>query len=128
MVSICIGFAGPVLYMFDPTDLRTLATFSLPPRTAEDLMLNPGLKIFQDFSAGGYFYLDNRDDVVTGTTSGHVYVIAETPGALGFKLLRDYPLGLRTNEEITSQLPDSHGLLWFTARQGRSTSSRARSV
>jgi hypothetical protein len=53
---------------------------------------------------------------VTGTTSGHIYVIGETV-APGFKLIRDYPLGLRKNEEITSQLPDSHGRLWFTARQ-----------
>jgi hypothetical protein len=116
VISICIGFSGPELYMFDPTTLATLATFSLPPRTAEDLMLNPGTKIFQDFSAGGYFYLDNQDRVVTGTTTGHIYVIAETAGP-GFTLVRDYPLGLRTNEEITSQLPDAHGLLWFTARQ-----------
>lgn len=117
VISICIGFTGPQLYMFDPTNLATLATFSLPPRTPEDLLLNPGTKIFQDFSAGGYFYLDSHDDVVTGTTNGHMYVIGETSGSPGFKLLRDYPLGLRANEEITSQIPDSHGLLWFTARQ-----------
>jgi hypothetical protein len=116
VISICIGFSGPTLFMFDPRTLAVLATFSLPRRTAEDLKLNPGTKIFQDFSAGGYFYLNNRDQVVTGTTNGHIYVIAETSGP-GFRLIRDYPLGLRQNEEITSQLPDSHGLLWFTARQ-----------
>lgn len=117
VISICIGASGPELYMFDPTNLATLATFSLPPRTSEDLMLNPGLEIFQDFSAGGYFYLDNHDDVVTGTTDGHIYVIGEAAGSPGFKLLHEYALPLRTNEEITSQIPDSHGLLWFTARQ-----------
>lgn len=116
VIAICIGVAGPVLYMFDPNTLATLATYQLPPRTAEDLKLNPGLKIFQDFSAGGYFYLNQYDQVVTGTTTGHIYVIGETAGEPGFQLLRDYPLGLRTDEEITSQLPDSHGLLWFTAR------------
>jgi hypothetical protein len=116
VISICIGTSGPKLYMFDPRTLATLATYSLPPRTAEDLELNPGTKIFQDFSAGGYFYLNNRDQVVTGTTTGHIYVIGET-ATPGFKLVHDYPLGLRSNEEITSQLPDSHGLLWFTARQ-----------
>ena len=116
VISICIGTSGPKLYMFDPRTLATLATYSLPGRTAEDVELNPGPKIFQDFSAGGYFYLNNRDQVVTGTTGGHIYVIGETAGP-GFKLIRDYPLGLRSNEEITSQLPNSHGLLWFTARQ-----------
>jgi hypothetical protein len=116
VITICIGTSGPKLYMFDPRTLATLATYSLPPRTAEDVKLNPGTKIFQDFSAGGYFYLNRRDQVVTGTTGGHIYVIGETAGS-GFKLIRDYPLRLRSNEEITSQLPDSHGRLWFTARQ-----------
>jgi hypothetical protein len=116
VITICIGTSGPKLYMFDPRTLATLAIYSLPPRTAEDVKLNPGAKIFQDFSAGGYFYLNHRDQVVTGTTGGHIYVIGETAGP-GFKLIRDYPLGLRSNEEITSQLPSSRGLLWFTARQ-----------
>jgi hypothetical protein len=119
VISICIGLSGPELYMFDPRTLATLATFSLPPRTAEDVMLNPGTKIFQDFSAGGYFYLDNRDEVVTSTTTQQIYVIGEAPGSPGFRLLHDYSLSgvLAPNEEITSQLPDSHGLEWFTARQ-----------
>jgi hypothetical protein len=115
VISICIATTGPTLYMFDPRTLATLATFSLPPRTPEDLLLNPN--IFQDFENGGYFYLDNRDEVVTGTTSRHIYVIGETGG--GFTLVHDYDLStiLTPNEEFTSQIPDSHGLLWFTARQ-----------
>ena len=117
VVSICIGLSGPKLYMFDPRTLATLATFNLPMRTAEDVKLNPGPKIFQDFSAGGYFYLNNQDQVVTGTTSQHIFVIGETNGP-GFKLVHDYSLTrfLHVDEEITSQLPDSNGLLWFTAR------------
>ncbi len=118
VVSICISFTGPTLYMFDPRTLATLATFALPPRTPEDVLLNPN--VFQNFSNGGYFYLDNRDEVVTGTTSRHIYVIAEAPGgAPGFTLAHDYDLSsvLSMNEEFTSQIPDSHGLLWFTARQ-----------
>jgi hypothetical protein len=115
ILAICIALSGPELFMFDPNDLATLATFSLPPRTAEDVLLNPD--IFQDFTAGGYFYLDNQDDVVTGTTNGHIYVIAENSGAPGFTLLHDYALPLNSDEEINSQLPDSNGLLWFTARR-----------
>lgn len=118
VISICISTSGATLYMFDPNTLATLATFALPPRTAEDVLLNPN--IFQDFENGGYFYLDNDDDVVTGTTTRHIYVIGEDPGgAPGFYLKHDYDLSsvLQTNEEFTSQLPDSNGLLWFTARQ-----------
>jgi hypothetical protein len=115
VITICIGLAGPQLYMLDPNTLATLATFALPPRTAEDLALNPD--IFQDFSGGGYFYLDNHDNVVTGTANRHIYVIAENSGAPGFRLTHDYPLGLKPDEEITSELPDARGLLWFTARR-----------
>ena len=111
LVSICIGVTGPQLYMFDPNTLATLATFALPPR--QSLSSNP----FQDYTGGGYFYLDNHDRVVTSTTTHHIYVIAET-AAPGFTLTRDYDLThvLSASENITSAQPDSRGLLWFVAR------------
>ncbi len=111
VVAICIGLSGPELYMFNPRTLATIATFSLPSRLMASS--NP----FQDFGAGGYFYLNDRDQVVTGTTTQQIYVIGET--ATGFALVRDYSLTrvLGPGEEITSQLPDSRGLLWFTARR-----------
>ena len=74
VVSVCVGVSGPQLYMFDPNTLATLATFSLPPRQSVPSNL------FQDYTGGGYFYLDNHDEVVTSTTTHHIYVIAETPG------------------------------------------------
>jgi hypothetical protein len=117
VVSICISNTGPELYMFDPNTLATLATFSLPPRSAEDIEQNPNF--FQDFSNGGYFYLDNKNEVVTATTTQHIYVIGEDAGgAPGFTLVHDYDLTpyLQSDELINSQLPDSNGLLWFTAR------------
>jgi hypothetical protein len=114
VVSVCVGVTGPQLYMFDAKTLDTLATFSLPPR--QDVPSN----IFQDFTGGGYFYLDSHDRVVTATTTKHVYVIAETGGARspGFRLARDYDLSkvLTTSEKITSALPDSGGLVWFVAK------------
>ncbi len=111
LVSVCVGISGPQLYRFDPRTLAPLATFALPPR--QDVPTN----IFQDFTGGGYFYLDNRDQVVTSTTTRHIYVIAETPG--GFRLQRDYDLShvLTSTEKISSALPDAHGLLWFVARR-----------
>ena len=112
VISICVGASGPELYMFDPKTLDTLATFMLPPR--QSIPSN----IFQDFTGGGYFYLDNQDRVVTSTTTHHIYVIAETSGSPGFTLVHDYALTgvLTSGENITSALPDSRGLLWFVAR------------
>jgi hypothetical protein len=112
VISICIGLSGPQLYMFDPGTLDTLATFSLPPRQTV-----PG-NVFQDFTGGGYFYLDNQDRVVTATTTHHVLVIADSQRSPGFTLVHDYPLTsvLTSSENITSALPDSNGLLWFVTR------------
>jgi hypothetical protein len=111
LISICVGLAGPQLYMFDPGTLATLATFMLPPRQSL-----PSGSIFQDFGSGGYFYLDSHDRVVTATTTRHIYVIAET--ATGFARVADYDLSrvLSSSEEVTSALPDSNGLLWFVAK------------
>jgi hypothetical protein len=112
VVSVCVGLGGPQLYMFDPNTLATLATYSLPPR--QDVPSNT----FQDFTGGGYFYLDNQDRVVTSTTTKHILVIAETPGSPGFSLVHDYNLSsvVGSAEKITSALPDSRGLLWFVTK------------
>jgi hypothetical protein len=111
VVSVCVGARGPELYMFDPKTLATLATFMLPPRQSVPQ------NIFQDFTGGGYFYLNNRDQVVVSTTTRHILVIAETPGP-GFKQIRDYDLSkfLTSGEKITSALPDSRGLLWVVSK------------
>ena len=116
LVSICIGVTGPQLYMLDPSTLATLATFPLPPRQPSGVT---GTNIFQDFTGGGYFYLDAHDRVVTATTTRHIFVISEQAGIAGFRLARDYDLSstLTTEEKITSALPDERGLLWFVARR-----------
>ncbi len=112
VISVCVAASGPTLYMFDPTTLETLATFQLPLR--QHLPSN----LFQDFTGGGYFYLDNQDRVIAGTTTHHIYVIAETPGAPGFTLVHDYSLTsvVTASEDISSALPDSNGLLWFVTK------------
>jgi hypothetical protein len=112
VISVCVGLTGPELYMFDPNTLQTLATFSLPPRQSVPS------NVFQDFTGGGYFYLDNQDRVVVGTTTHHIEVIAETSGSPGFSLVHDYSLTgvLSSSDNITSALPDSNGLLWFVTK------------
>ena len=111
LVAVCVGASGPELYMFDPATLNTLATYSLPMR--QSLPSN----IFQDYTGGGYYYLDQYDRVVVSTTTHHILVIEETGGP-GFRQLRDYDLSgvLTSGENITSALPDSSGLLWFVTK------------
>jgi hypothetical protein len=101
--------------MFDPKTLDVLAEFDLPPREP----LAPGTSLFQDFSGGGYFFIDNRDRVWSATTTRHLYVIAEQGATPGFTLERDYDLSraLLPDEKITSALPDSRGRIWFVAKR-----------
>jgi hypothetical protein len=116
IVSACVGAAGPTLQMIDPKTLERLALFALPPRNP--MSGNP-TSIFQNFSGGGYFYLDDKDRAVIPTTSRHLYIVAETP-APGFTLERDFDLtgAVPSDDAIISALPDWSGRLWFASRNG----------
>ncbi|HEX2086722.1 MAG TPA: hypothetical protein VHF89_13665 [Solirubrobacteraceae bacterium] len=113
IVTICVGLDRPVLVLKDPVTLATLASMPLPPR-------QPGTgNVFQDFSGGGYFYLDERDRAVVGTTDRHLYVVEQTPEP-GFRLVRDVDLNgeLAPDDKIVSVLPDWAGRLWFVTAAG----------
>jgi hypothetical protein len=116
IVSICVGLERPRLVMFDPHTLDKLAEFPLPPRQASTA--NP----FNDFSGGGYFYLDHLDRAVIPTTHRHIWVVRQTSGPLGpgFELARDYDLSGVTavDDKLLSVLPDWSGRLWFASQQG----------
>src|SRR5262249_53671538 len=57
------------------------------------------------------------DRVVVGTTTRHIVIIADRGHS--FALVQNYDLSktLSSNEQITSALPDSNGLLWVVTRQ-----------
>jgi hypothetical protein len=117
LVSVCINLQGPQLYMLDPRTLATLATFSLPGRDLTGLLTDRNL--FQDFTGGGYFFLDNHDNVWAATTTRHVLEIGENSGAPGFHQIADYDVStaLRSGEKINSALPDFTGRIWFVAKK-----------
>ena len=112
IVVLCVGLDRPIVTLMDPATLEVLATFELPPRNAS---ANP----FRDFTGGGYFYLDDRDRVVTPTSTRHVFVIEETGGP-GFELVRDYDVSgaVPQGDGIISALPDWDGRIWFASTKG----------
>jgi hypothetical protein len=116
VLTICVGVEGPRLEMMDPVTLETLAVMPLPPRSG-----GGGGGVFNDFSGGGYFYLDDRDRVVTPTNNRQIWVIAETDTPLGpaFQLERTYDLTsvVAPGEGVISVLPDWSGRLWFATVQ-----------
>ena len=108
VVTVCVGLVRPTLFMFDPRTLDTLASMPLPPRDPSSG------KIFNDFAAGGYFYLDNHDRVVVLTNDKHLYRIRETRGP-GFAIDRSYDLSgvIAPGDKGFSALPDWSGRYWF---------------
>lgn len=117
LVAVCISVLGPRLYMFDPDTLATLAQFALPTRDLTGV--TPGSNIFQDFTGGGYFFLDNKDRVWTPTTTRHVVGIAEDKDGPGFHQIADFnvSVALRKGEKINSALPDWSGRMWFVTKK-----------
>src|SRR5207244_67377 len=121
IVSVCVSTLRPTLRMFDPVTLAVLAQMDLPPRP-------PSPNPFQDFSGGGYFYLDDQDRAVIATTTHHIYVVAEQGTATDptFAIVHDYDATsvVPTTDKMTSALPD-----WSAASgSSRSAASSARST
>ncbi len=114
IVTICVGLDRPVLALLDPDSLAVLAAMQLPVRN-----LSSGNNPFNDFSGGGYFFLDHRDQAVLSTNERHVLEVAIGPGP-SFVITRDVDLSqeLAGNDGIISVLPDWSGRLWFVTRRG----------
>jgi hypothetical protein len=110
LVTVCVGVQNVTLRVLDARTLETLDSFELPPRPFS-------ANTFQNFTGGGYFYLDDQDRAIVPTASRHVFVI---PTRGGVRLLRDVDLTAHVPEgdAIISALPDWSGRIWFASRQG----------
>jgi hypothetical protein len=115
LVSVCPStLAPPQARIIDPTTLEVISSFTLP--TAPN---TPGTKEYQNFTGGGYFFLDNKDRLWVPTKTDHVYVINEGADGNTLTLETDYDLtGVldEDTERITSALPDFNGLIWFVSK------------
>ena len=113
LVTVCVGAARPVLKLLEPGTLKELASMDLPPRQSVPSNL------FQDFTGGGYFYLDQRDRATIPTTTRHILVVGET-AAPGFRIEHDYDVSgsLASDDKIISALPDWSGRIWFATIKG----------
>ncbi len=115
LVTVCVGLDKPVLAMLQPRTLRVLATMDLPLRP-------PSPNPFQDFSGGGYFYLDHLDRAVISAGNRHILVVGETGGTAnpGFALRRDYDVtaAVPSGDALISALPAWGGRIWFASKQG----------
>ena len=113
LVTVCVGALRPTLKLFDPTTLKQIASYNLPPRPL-------GLNLFTDFSGGGYFYLDHLDRAVIPTGNRHIQVVGQNPAGTSFVRERDYNLtrSMARNDKIVSALPAWSGEIVFVTEQG----------
>jgi len=115
IVSVCPSIASPITArVIDPQTLTVRASYVLgTPNPA-----GPGA--FQNFTGGGYFFLDAQDRVWSATKASHLVVLAQREDATKLVKVADYDLTgvLKGDERVTSALPDFHGHVWFVSKKG----------
>ena len=116
LVTVCpSAIAPPQARIIDPDTLATIDSYDLP--NAPD---PPGTKKYQNFTGGGYLFLDNENRLWVPTTTDHIFVLREAAGGSRLVKAGDYDLtGVldESTERITSALPDFNGLIWFVSKQ-----------
>ena len=116
IVTICPSLlAAPILRIIDPRTLQVVGSYVFPagkPAPAG----TPG---YQNFTGGGYFYIDKHDRITTATKPNHIFVMAESRSGLSVRKVADYSLTryLTPSERITSALPDFSGRIWFVSKR-----------
>ena len=115
IVTVCpSSVAPPQARIIDPVTLETISAYDLPQATDP-----PGTETYQNFTGGGYFFLDKDDRIWVATKTDHIFVIGQ--GADGNTLTLDEDFDLTTvldpaTERISSALPDFDGLIWFVSK------------
>ena len=112
IVTICVGVDRPQLKLLDAGTLAELATMDLPPRQTSPA------NTFNDFSGGGYFYLDNRDRAVIPTSDRHLRIVGQDAG--GFQVQRDFDLSalVAGDDKLIAAMPDWSGRIWVVSTRG----------
>ncbi len=116
IATVCpSAVAPPQARIIDPDSLATLASYDLP--NAPD---PPGTKTYQNFTGGGYFFLDKKNRFWVPTKTDHIFVLREAAGGTKLVKTADWDLtGVldESTERITSAVPDFNGLIWFVSKK-----------
>ena len=104
----------PQLRIIDPDTMAPIDTLDMP--TAPN---PPNTPAYQNFTGGGYFFLDNKDKIWAATKTDHIYRVGFGDDGDTLTVERDYDLtGVldADTERITSALPDYDGRIWFVSK------------
>lgn len=116
IVTICPStLTAPQARIVDPDTLDVIGILNLPDGPPVG-----NTPAYQDYTAGGYFFLDNRDRIWVATKTNHIWVLGQNASGDGFVLERDFDLSRVLNpltERMSSVLPDFGGRIWFVTKQ-----------
>jgi len=114
ILTVCASVIGsPTLRMYNADSMDLMASYSLPAREGE-LASN----VFNDFTGGSYFYLDNQNHPVVATNDRKLRVFALNTAGDSFDVINTYDLTsvLNYGERLSSVLPDWNGNYWFVSK------------
>jgi len=115
IVSVCPStLAAPVARVIDPKTLEVTAEYTMP-----DGPTPPGTKPYQNFTGGGYFFLDGKDRIWSATKTSHLFVMAVRDNGRKLVKVADYDLStsMPAGERVSSALPDWQGRIWFVSKK-----------
>ena len=117
LLAICVGGTRIVAYLLHPSTLEPLAERRIGDRTV-------GLDFATNFAGGGYAVLDDRDRLIVPGADGVIrrWSVGGGPAGRGAEIEPldsfDVAATLRSDEPITSALPDASRRLWYVGADG----------
>jgi hypothetical protein len=119
MIALCGAVSGPVMHIIDPDSMNPVASLDLPGRTG-----TTGKKPWEDLCGGAYFYLDDTDTALVGTTVRTIDVVSTSAADGKPQLTRERTIDLTDvvpkDDCVIALMPDWNGDgTWFVSRHGR---------
>lgn len=107
IVTLCVTVARVIAYVLAPDTLEVVEQEQISTR-------KPSLT---NFSGGGYFFLDAKDQIVVPSTDGKLNVYSTTDR---IRLVDSIDIAgtLATDEDVTSTMADWSGRYWYVGAKG----------
>ncbi len=123
IITVCVRRRTPWLLLLDPNTLEVRARYELPKRKVPLFRIR---KAMSDTSGGAYFYLDQHDRAVIGTSDGTIEIVglSGSDGQEQFEAIERIELREQLRlpdgslDKITAVMPDFQNNLWFVGRHG----------
>lgn len=123
IVAVCL-LKHAYLTLMDPKTLAITTQLMLPENTQVSGFAASPNAFAADYTelAGGYFYLNNRDQAVVSTATRHIitYAVKGVGSKAKFVKIKDFNLqdDVASTDIIQSALPDFEGNVWFITKDG----------